>query len=347
LEEERVLRIIAVLLFVISSMVACSQPSGTAPTATRSGSGTAVPSPTQPLPLRLNIGATASHAAMMVAVQRGFFTDAGLNVTVVNLTAGGDVINAMLGGSLDAGQVPAAGLGPAWEQGAPLVALSVGYGGGDRFALVARSDGGITKPEDIVGKKIGVWLGTGSEQVFRAMLKVHKIKADALTVVPLQGPDMPAALAAKQVDGAFAIEPQISQMETAGTARVIVRGEQYAGGVNGFITFKQDFLNANGETVRRFVLAQARAMQFARKNPVETIEIVKKYLPSTTEASLKGLRFDPRITPSVIGGIVSDLDFLLTLGKIKKLPDLDKVVSGSAVDALLKDHPELFDDLPK
>jgi NitT/TauT family transport system substrate-binding protein len=342
------LRIIVALLFLTASTAACSQPATTPATATPGGAGTAAPSPSaQPLPLRVNIGKVASSAPLMVAVEKGFFSDAGLNVTVVELTASADVINAMLGGSLDAGQIPAAGLGPAWEQGAPLVALSVGFGGGDRFALVARSASGITKPEDIVGRKIGVFLGTGSEQVFRAILKVHKIRAETLTIVPLQAADMPAALAAKQVDGALAIEPQASQMEAAGTAKVIARGQQYAGGVNGFITFKRDFVSANAEAVRRFMLAQARGMQFVRKNPAESIQVVKKYLPAATEAALTGLRFDSRITPSVIAGLAGDLDFLLELGRIKKLPNLDTGVDGTYVAALVKERPELFDDLPK
>ena len=301
------------------------------------------------VPLRINVGRAAAYAPIMVALDKGFYKQAGLSVQTANVTTGPQVIAAILGGSLDAGGTIALNLYPAIMQGAPLKIITVYAGGGDRYALVAGKNSGITRLVDIAGKRVGDEQGSGSHRTYDAILKAEGIQPRAVKMVPLNSPDMPAALGVEQVDAVITYEPFVSRMEAEGTGKVIARAAKYVGGAWAVIVAHANYVRDCPEGLRRFVPAHFRAMQFLRQRPEESVEIISKYLPAVApeviRVTLKYFEFDPRLTESQLQSMRQDGEFLVKLGKIKQQPNYAEVFDTAFAHLVARDKPDLLSDL--
>lgn len=302
-----------------------------------------------PVPLRINVGRAAAYAPIMVGLDKGFYKEAGLSVQTANVTVGPQVVAAILGGSLDAGGTIALNLYPAVAQGASLKIITVYAGGGDRYALVAGKNSGITRLADIVGKRVGVEQGSGSHRTYDAMLKAEGIQPGAVKMVPLSSPDMPAALGVDQVDAVITYEPFVSRMEAEGAGRIIARAAKYVGGAWAVIVAHPNYVRDCPEGIRRFVLAHFRAMQFLRQRPDESVEIIRKYLPTVApeviRVTLKYFEFDPRLTEGQLQSMRQDGDFLVKLGRIKQPPNYAEVFDTTFAHLVTREKPDLVSDL--
>ena len=146
--------------------------SGTQPTA---GPGTAAPSaPAELTPVKLQLQwvTQAQFAGYYAAVDQGYYEEAGLDVEIL---IGGPQVNNV--------QVVASGgaeFGIAWlpnmlrsregDSGTDLVSISQIFSrSGTR--MVSFKDSGIATPADMLGKKIGSWLGGNEPELFAAITK--------------------------------------------------------------------------------------------------------------------------------------------------------------------------------
>jgi NitT/TauT family transport system substrate-binding protein len=121
-----------------------------------------------PLTLQLKWVAQAQFAGYYVAQAKGFYKDAGLNVT---LKPGGPDINpsqVIAGGGADVivDWMPSALA--AREKGVPLVNISQVFQKSG-LELTCRNDSGVKTPADFKGKTLGVWF-SGNEYPFLAWM---------------------------------------------------------------------------------------------------------------------------------------------------------------------------------
>ena len=146
---------------------------GTGPTA---GPGTGAPPSTAaeltPVKLQLQWVTQAQFAGYYAAVDQGYYEEAGLDLEIL---IGGPQVNNV--------QVVASGgaqIGVAWlpnmlrsregDSGTDLVSISQIFSrSGTR--MVSFKDSGIATPEDMLGKKIGSWLGGNEPELFAAITK--------------------------------------------------------------------------------------------------------------------------------------------------------------------------------
>src|SRR5690606_8077445 len=87
----------------------------------------------------------------------------------------------------------------------------------DGTALMVRKDSGIRTIPDLRGKTVAVPNRFSNQRllIFRA-LRDHNIPYDAVKLLEMPPPDMPAALYAKAVDGISSGEPFMGQTELDG-----------------------------------------------------------------------------------------------------------------------------------
>lgn len=121
-----------------------------------------------PLTLQLKWVAQAQFAGYYVAAAKGFYTDAGLNVTI---KPGGPDINpsqVIAGGGADVivDWMPSALA--AREKGVPLVNIAQIFQKSG-LELTCRNDSGVKTPADFKGKTLGVWF-SGNEYPFLAWM---------------------------------------------------------------------------------------------------------------------------------------------------------------------------------
>lgn len=141
---------------------------------------------------------SVQFAGTYLAQQRGYFTDAGLQVT---LAAGGPNVagdaNTVSGAAL-VNISGADGVARSNESGADLVIVGAQYQRG-AGTILSLADNPLTTPADLEGARVGV--ADVNTPVLDAFTRINNLNAQAIEFVPTQYD--PAALVAGQIDAIF------------------------------------------------------------------------------------------------------------------------------------------------
>lgn len=298
--------------------------------------------------VRLGVGFALAYAPLYIAKEMGYFAAEGVDVDFVPIEIAPDMIQSIIGGSTDAGTPGTFALITFVTKGAPVSAVSYYGYGGDRIALAAHKDSGISTITDLYGKKLAVQTGTIGAQMWGNMVKVEKLDASKVDVKNVRNLDQPAAIASRAVDAIITWEPNPTALEEKGLVKVIQRAGKYQRSY-GAVIFGNKFINDNPDTVERFVKAHFKASQFIRQNPKEAATIVAKYVKgSDVESLMKSMRyivFDPRITDASIQDLDGDIEFLRTNAKLTGSTTGKDLVNRRFSDEVVKAAPEMTSDL--
>ena len=155
-------------------------------------------------------------AGLYIAQQDGFFTAAGLHVTIVPVASGGDVLADLVNGSVDVDEGQWTSAIGAEAAGIKLHALAAGNAGGPGVQEVAVPPGsGIRTVKQLAGKTIAVNALAGlTVLLIDNVLAASGMSPSQVHYVAVPFPAMPAALSARRVDAAFLIEPYLTEAET-------------------------------------------------------------------------------------------------------------------------------------
>lgn len=161
--------------------------------------GTAAAQTPEKFTFALNWFAVGDHAAYWVALDKGYFAKAGLDVTLENSKGSGDSIAKVDTGRADAGLADTVAVLAADARGARIKMVGMVF---DKTPLnfFSRKDSPITKPKDLEGKTIGAPPGDSQRQAWPAFAKLHNIDQSKVTWVNIEPSAKMAALAEKRVD---------------------------------------------------------------------------------------------------------------------------------------------------
>src|SRR6188474_3459633 len=159
--------------------------------------------------LRLGYFPNVTHATPIVGIENGIFQDKlGSDVTLTTQTfnAGGDVVEAIFNGGLDASYVGPNPAINAWAQSdGSAIKIVSGATSGGAFLVVSPD---ITSPDQLAGKTLGSpQLGNTQDVALRAWLKDQGYATDLegggdVSVTPLANADILTAFSSGDLDGA-------------------------------------------------------------------------------------------------------------------------------------------------
>ncbi len=135
--------------------------------------------------LRLKWVFDPGFAGEMVAAQRGFFRQSGLDLSINQGGFESDPIKLVAAGADTFGVTGADNFLMAREKGVPIVAFAAGYLE-TPVVYYVREDSGIKTPEDFIGKKVGYQAGQDTATVYEDMLARLGIDRSQITEVPVQ-----------------------------------------------------------------------------------------------------------------------------------------------------------------
>lgn len=164
----------------------------------------------------------AEFAGEYFADSKGYYKEAGF--PEVNLIAGGpggaSAETMVLSGKALVGTSSPVGVAPViLNEGAPLKIIGTTYQK-NPFTIVSLAGNPITKPDDLIGKKIGVQAGV-NETLFDALLQVNNIDAGKVTKVPVQYDPQP--LINGDVEGFFAyLTNEVLTLELGGHSTAVL-----------------------------------------------------------------------------------------------------------------------------
>ncbi|MEY9883547.1 ABC transporter substrate-binding protein [Bradyrhizobium sp. USDA 329] len=295
-----------------------------------------------------------------IALERGFFEKYGLDVTIARPYATGvDALNALQAGESEIVQVGVPMIG-AVLRGMDLVALGNYSGNATKagsdatMAIVAREGSGIVKGDlsTLKGKKIAASFGTINHLYILATLEKAGLKPDDVTLVNTPPPDMTVALLAKGIDAFSGWDPWpiVAGKDVPGAVEIIRGGDVIS--YIGFNVALRPWVQANGETIEKFLAAVSEADQWMRKNPKLAAQVATRWIPGLKqEVAEAAMQFniqqaDRRLSANNYRALWSAEDRLSRLGILKSTFDVNAHIEPKHILKVMKDRPELFADLP-
>lgn len=298
--------------------------------------------PGAPSVIRFGHFPNVTHVQGLVAQQlsrrgEGWFEKRlGVKIEWFNYNAGPSATEAIFAGSLDVTYIgPSPALNAyAKSRGKEIRILAGAANGGS--ALVVRADSGITKPEDLRGKKIASpQLGNTQDVQLRSWLAEHGIKVtltggDA-TVVPTENTSQLALFHQKGLDAVWTAEPWVTRLELEAGAKVLYEDKDTNVTL---LVSSAAFVTNQPELAARLAAAHRELTAWIRSHPAEARELIKAELTEELKAPLKDELLDKALARVVVTDAISR-------------ESLDRMVASAQKVGFLKGIPDLANLLPK
>jgi NitT/TauT family transport system substrate-binding protein len=238
-----------------------------------------------------DFGYNGRHAYFFVAIEKGYYKQADLDVQVVRGQGSVDAIrqvgaNNAIVGFADAGSLVLA----RGNDQIPVKLVAIVYAKPPQ-AVFCREDSGIRQPKDLEGASIANPAGGATVDMFPIYAKAAGFDAGKVKWIVAGSDALPGLLAGNRVPcvGQFTVGEPLLRMQVAPAKLVRLAfadaGVSFYG--NGIIA-TDTTIATKPDIVRRFVAATIRGMHDAFANPEEAGHIINKYHPTIDVAVAKG-----------------------------------------------------------
>lgn len=238
--------------------------------------------------VKIGYKGTLHYLPVMVAKEKGFFEQEGIDAELINFESSNQAMDAVLSGSIDMafGNMVLQFNVEQKQAGSVKAFLisneSVKDGEHIDFILV-RKNSTISSAADLKGKKIATNPGSTSIALIKLYLKAKGIEENEAEILTAEQQLLLPALESGQFDAIWVYEPQATIGVKKGIAKIIEEAPVEKFIVNpwtstsGYISAK--FLQEKPETAAKAVNALTEAVYFIRQNPDEARKIISKYTP--------------------------------------------------------------------
>jgi NitT/TauT family transport system substrate-binding protein len=238
-----------------------------------------------------DFGYNGRHAYFFVAIEKGYYKEADLDVKVVRGQGSVDAIrqvgaNNAIVGFADAGSLVLA----RGNDQIPVKLVSIVYARPPQ-GIFCREDSGFKQPKDLEGASIANPAGGATVDMFPIYAKAAGFDANKVKWVVAGSDALPGLLASNRVPcvGQFTVGEPLLRMQAAPAK--LVRFAFADAGVNFYgngIIATDTTIASKPDLVRRFVGATIRGMKDAFADPEEAGRIMHKYHPAVEVAVAKG-----------------------------------------------------------
>jgi NitT/TauT family transport system substrate-binding protein len=280
------------------------------------------------------------YLPLYVAIDEGFFTQQGLDLTKETAGAPTVALSAVISGSAQFSIH-----GPEWtaiaaSKGAPVNVIANVVNGAAVW-IATTPDFKFDSIKDIKGQKVITGLmPTTSTSLFMKLLKENGMdaKTDVEMIQVAIGTE-PGPFVAKQADIAVMYEPGLDQAVAKGMKVVFGFPKTYGAYAFSAVTARND---VDPDTAQRVVNGMEMAMRFMTKNEAKTVAIAKKEFPTldpaVVEAAVKRMLADGVYPPSVDitpEALKVSMDTQIALGNLSGQPDYKSFVVRKYIEPAL------------
>lgn len=211
-----------------------------------------------------------ANAPVLIAKEKGYFKDEGLDVEIIQFNSGPLVHQALSAGELDMAYIGSPPVYHWYSRGLDSRILAkVNYG---QASVITRKDSGINKVSDLQGKKMaGVKKGSGMDVLLRGYVLGDSAKMIAdkdLSVISMPPGNMDASVEQKVVDAAFIWEPFTTRALFRGNTKIIMDMNKEIPKYPWYIVMAMpDTLKNKKDAVVKALRAHKKAIEFLNSAP--------------------------------------------------------------------------------
>jgi NitT/TauT family transport system substrate-binding protein len=295
-----------------------------------------------------------ANAPVLIAEQKGFFREQGLDAEIVEYKSGPLVHRALTSGKLDMAYIGSPPVYHWISRGLESRILAkVNYG---QAAVISRKNSGISSLSDLKGKKIaGIHKGSGMDVLLRGF-----VLGDAAKLVPdrdvelmtMSPGEMEAALERKIVDAAFIWEPFISSALIRGKNRLIFDMNKAAPKYPWYVVMAMPgTLRENRTAVVKVLKAHKQAVDFLNSSASAGNDIIARAFKLKAVTDVNGKRhkgteiiamargrlgWEYELKKADIEFIQRMMDYSYKLGYIRKKISTDQIIDTSMMAEALE-----------
>jgi NitT/TauT family transport system substrate-binding protein len=291
-------------------------------------------------PTKLDIAASSTwwgHVPIMLAIDKGYFKDQGLDVTLQNIGSSGDRAAALTAGSV------------AFSNLGRIAAINEMARGNQSFYFFANVDDspgnegcwarpGFASFKELRGKKVAA--NTSAQITMNGLLENVGMTEKDVAFVNLPAPEMAGALGKGDVDAACVWEPLLSNVKKAVPDGKLLGLDSDTPNFKKFgtmaspdiVIISRKLVDEYPEQAKKLTLAMFKGVEFTNANPEETARTVAHYFrkePGEVLEAMKtfkyfGLAGWPEHMKLHSGQMQYLAQWLFDNGKIPSVPDVAK-----------------------
>lgn len=226
-------------------------------------------------------------APIWLGVDKGFFKDEGLDVTVQTTSGGAAAVPGVVSGTYDFAFGNLVSVMVAQDKGLDLRYVANGNstaGDPDFGAVIVNADSPIKSPKDLSGKTVSVNnLQNIGDTTIRTVVDADGGDGASVKFVEVGFPDAEAALTNKQVDAAWILDPFFHAALDHGARLVTYNFSAFDPNLDiaGYFTLGKT-ITEKPDLVKHFVAAMNKSLEYADANHDEVKRIVTTYTKMTT-----------------------------------------------------------------
>lgn len=267
----------------------------------------------------------------IIAVNKGYFKDEGLEVEPLTFSSGPACAEALYSGAADIGAMGDTTAIITVSRTERLRIIASHATGEHRHRVMVKKDSGYKDLSDLKGKKLAVKKGTSTYGGLLAALKKQNISIDEIQIIDLSPSIMNDALAASSIDAFVASEPTPSLAEGKSCRQLVTLGN-LGNEYPIMILANRYILNERHADLVRFIRALKKAEDFAAKHPDQVAVIMSKETGlslSSVKRAIELHQYKLRLDESILRSLSDTAEFLKAEKIINQLPDFDSSVDFS------------------
>ena len=251
----------------------------------------------------------------------------GIKVEWIPSLGSNKALEFLRGKSVDFGSTAGAAAFIGRANGNPIKAIYV-YSAPEWTALVTSASSGITRIEDLRGKRVAVTRGTDPHIFLLRSLASGGLSEKDIQVVPLQHPDGKVALERGQVDAWAGLDPYMAQLEIDKGFKLFFRRPDWNS--FGVLNVREAFASEHPDITERVLRSYEKARLWCLDHPDEARAILQSAAQLTPAVAQKvwertNLK-DSRLGPTQRQVILDSANALKANGIIDPNTDTEKIV---------------------
>jgi NitT/TauT family transport system substrate-binding protein len=286
-------------------------------------------------PLRFEFTNRWGDYTLLVAKEKGFFEEKGLEVEPVYYNSYPDIYSDLASGQID-GAILTIGDVININSVSPVKVVGLSDDGG-ADAIIASPE--IASIQDLRGKAVGVLTGTQYELMIVEMLQSANMSIGDITIVNVEPKDALIALKNGTVQATYTQKPYSSKAVENGYK--IIYPTQKTRHFPNVIVFDKSVVEKRPDDVRAFLSAWYQVMGYRMQHVGETRDVAAKYLSASAQEiqpdddqKLYNIEdnkrlFDANQTDSVFSITKVTADYLISIGALIQPVDTNELLDPS------------------